>query len=226
MTPQGTTSVDLGERYDLTNAGFVPCVNPSCGWMHGPGYAEQECPSCGSTPEDESAFYSAQGQFAPGGWTRSGLSPTMQGQLAEKIVQDQGEIPGYGPITWWAETYNSPLDGGTKDWGIEVKSANVDAHQQFVVGVDEKTSKNAAAEQMGYKGILGLLVVLDYRRSVADVYAREFTLEPWKGKNGRWSQGLGRFHARNGYHLLEEVPFENPFMSPRHPAPVNPDMPF
>lgn len=226
MTPQGTLSYDLDQRHDLTDTGHVPCVNPSCGWMHSPGQHEQECPQCHSTPADEATFYDPAGSLAPGGWTRSGLTMTSQGQLGEQIVQDLHEIPGYGPITWWATAYNSPLDGGTADWGIEVKTANVDAVQQFVVGKDEKVTKNAAAEDMGYKGILGILVVLDYRRSVADIYAREFTLEPWLGGNGRWSQGIGRYRKQHGYHLVKEQPFTNPFMTPTHPAPQNPEVPF
>lgn len=216
MTP-GTQSVDLQERGQLGNAGFVPCDNPSCSWMHAPGQAEQACPSCGADGAEPSLFN-------PGGWTRAGISMREQGALGEQILRGLGEISGYGPITWWADHYNSPLDAATREWGIEVKTANVDgAAQQFNLGPDERITKNAAAAEAGYKGILGVLVILDYRRSVADIYVKEFTLAPWKGNNGRWYEGVGFYRKNSDYHLVKETPFTNPFMNPQHPAP---DMPF
>jgi hypothetical protein len=62
---------------------------------------------------------------------------------------------------------------------------------------------------MGKKGVLGVLVLLDYRRSVADIYVREYPTE----------QGVGAFRSKSGTHLVKEVPFRNPFLDPHNPAP-------
>jgi hypothetical protein len=35
--------------------------------------------------------------------------------------------------------------------------------------------------------------------------------------------GVGAFRSSNAQHLLAEVPFDNPFMQPEHPAPTTPD---
>lgn len=162
-----------------------------------------------------------------GGGTRIGLGMDVQAQIGENLVAQMGEIPGYGPIVWWhhgGSTAASPLDGATKDWGIEVKTLGYDAlHHRFVPGrVTEKNEKNAHAEDMGKLGVLGVLVLLDYRRSVADVYIQEFPLE----------RGVGTFRSHTGQHLVKEVPFRNPLMDPHDPTPhtqfgsVNPATPF
>jgi hypothetical protein len=224
-TALGTQTNDLDERQQLSQQDFTPCMNPSCGWMHAPGQAAQDCPSCGATEADANDFFPEGTLFAkPGGSTRAGISLTAQGRLGEDIVHGLGELPGYGPITWWSDHYNSPLDGAVGDWGVEVKASNVDnVTQQFVIRPEDRITKNAQAAQMGFKGILGVLVILDYRRSLADIYCREFTLAPWKGNNGRTYQGVGFYRKHSDYKLVEEVPFKNPFLDPSHPAP---DLPF
>lgn len=164
----------------------------------------------------------ARNQFEAGGGTRIGLGMDVQAQIGENLVHDLGTIPGYGQITWWHDggaLGNSPLDGATKDWGIEVKTLGYDtAHHRFVPGrTKEKAHKNEMAAQMNKKGILGVLVLLDYRRSVADIYVREYPL----------GQGVGAFRSTNGEHLVKEVPFKNPLMDPHDPSPtVQPDIPF
>ncbi len=220
---QGYESYDLAERKQLRGVGFTPCINPACAYMHAPGLYEQNCPKCETGPEH---LYDVIGDSlfeSPGGSTRVGLSMKAQGDLGEELVKSLGELPGYGPITWWSEEYTSPLDGACGEWGIEVKSANVDnAAVQFNIGADEKITKNAAAAQAGYKGILAILVVFDYRRSVADIYGREFTLAPW-GRHPTTRQelsGLGFYRANKKYRLLEEIPFQNPFMTPTNPQPT------
>lgn len=149
-----------------------------------------------------------------GGGTRIGLGMDAQAQIGENLVESLHEIPGYGPITWWHQggaTANSPLDGATKDWGVEVKTLGYDAiHHRFVPGRPrEKEDKNQHAADMGKLGVLGVLVLLDYRRSVADIYVQEFPSE----------KGVGAFRSHNGQHLVKEVPFKNPLMDPHDPQP-------
>ena len=189
------------------NGGYYTC--PNCSHSHDflhemPWHGVQEDEM---TPE-------AMEQFSAGGGTRIGLTMDVQGQIGEDLVRDMGEIPGYGPITWWHEggaAVNSPLDGATKDWGVEVKTLGYDAtHHRFVPGrAKEKTAKNEMAAQMNKKGVLGVLVLLDYRRSVADIFVREYPLE----------QGVGAFRTNTAMHLVKEVPFNNPLMDPHDPSP-------
>jgi hypothetical protein len=166
----------------------------------------------------------ARNGFSAGGSTRIGLPMSQQSQIGEDLVANLPEIPGYGPITWWHEggsTTNSPLDGATEDWGVEVKTLGYDAlHHRYVPGrPKEKGDKNAMALRMGKKGILGVLVILDYRRSVADIYAQEHPVIA--DENGVISQGTRAFRSSAGMHLIKEVPFKNPLMDPHHPAPVS-----
>jgi hypothetical protein len=167
-------------------------------------------------------------QFAAGGGTRIGIKMTEQGQLGEDLVAHIGTLGEYGPITWWHEggsSASSPLDGATKDWGIEVKTIGYDAmHHRFIPGDEkEKGNKNDMAQQMGKQGVLGVLVLLDYRRSVADIYAKEMPLGAWAtntpGRQTVTGVGAFRSNAPGILHLVKEVPFQNPLMDPHSPAP-------
>lgn len=156
-----------------------------------------------------------QGGFTAGGGTRIGLGMDVQGQIGEDLVEHLGELPGYGPITWIHEggaTVGSPLDMATAEWGVEVKTLGYDAaHHRFIPGrPSEKHHKNEMAKSMNKKGVLGVLVLLDYRRSMADIYVREFPLE--KG-------GVKTFRSNQGQHLVKSVPFRNPLMDPHDPSP-------
>lgn len=168
----------------------------------------------------------AQHEWAAGGGTRIGITMRDQGQLGEQVVRElgQGNTPftqKYGPITHWSDIYNSPLDGQTRDWGIEVKAIGADAmHHRFVAGSPStKANKNQAALQAGLKGVLAILVILDYRRSVADVYVKEHPLD----------RGIGNFRSNDGQgqHFLASVPFRSPLLDPHDPSPiVHQDIPF
>ncbi|WP_028058362.1 hypothetical protein [Candidatus Solirubrobacter pratensis] len=232
-SPEGQVAGSAQEAATLQQAGFEKCYNPVCDYHIHPDrlathdeYDAFTCPSCRKTYNllDPAPF--AQGRFTPGGRTIVGLSPTEQGRLAENIVKGLGEIPGYGPITWWSDIYNSPLDGGTAEWGIEVKAVAVDAkNHRFIAGrPSEKASKNETAAKMGYKGVLGILVMLDYRRSVADIYVKEM---PLAGVTigGRRFEGIFAYRAHTVPKLIEEVPFRNPFLEPDHPSPTVQDAP-
>lgn len=171
-------------------------------------------------PYDDEEMWQQRQQtgFVPGGTTRIGLSLQEQAQIGEDVIEHLGSLPGYGPIVWWHQggaTAPSPLDGATKEWGIEVKTIGYDAtHHRFIPGSrNEKAQKNAQAKEMGLKGILGILVLLNYRTSEADVYVKPMTLEPWQNVQGKTFTGVSAFRSGAGEHLLERVPFRNPFMS-------------
>jgi len=227
---EGQVAATREEADTLSRAGFQKCYNPVCDFHIHPDrlathdeYDAFDCPSCQKRYNLLETNSFSSGSFSPGGGTIVGLSPTDQGQLAEKLVRDMEEIPGYGPITWWAPEYHSPLDGGTAEWGIEVKAVCIDAkNHRFVPGrPHEKQSKNEQAASMGYKGVLGVLVILDYRRSVADIYVKEMPIGEGKG--------VFAYRAHTVPKLVEEVPFRNPFLEPDHPAPTvssSEDMPF
>lgn len=162
--------------------------------------------------------------YEPGGGTRIGLNMEEQAQIGEDVVHGLGSLPGYGPIVWWHEGHagtNSPLDGATKEWGIEVKTIGYDAtHHRFVPGRGtEKEAKNLQAEEMGLKGILGVLVLLNYRTSEADIYVKEMPITPWTNSTGRTIRGVAAFRSGSGQHLLERVKFKNPFSDPTNGAP-------
>lgn len=157
-------------------------------------------------------------EFNAGGGTRIGIGMKEQAQIGEDLIEQMGELPGYGKITWvhpGGATSASPLDMATQEWGIEVKTLGYDAtHHRFIPGrPEEKQAKNQMAAARGLKGVLGVMVLLDYRRSKADIYVREFPLE----------RGVGTFRSINSQHLVAEVPFNNPFMQPEHPAPHGPN---
>lgn len=149
-----------------------------------------------------------------GGGTRIGMTMGEQAEIGEQLVKSLGEISGYGPIVWWHEggaTSGSPLDGATKDWGIEVKTIGYDAiHHRFVPGrPHEKDAKNQHAVTLGKEGILGILVMLNYRSSKADIYVRAYPTE----------NGVGAFRSINSQQLVAEIPFKNPYMDPASNSP-------
>lgn len=200
-----------GQAHVTNSGGYFTC--PRCQTSHD---LMHDLPWHGVQKEDWDLEHQA---YKAGGGTRIGLPLRDQAQIGEDLVQNLKEIPGYGPIAWvhpGGAISQSPLDMATKDWGIEVKTLGYDAtHHRFIPGrPKEKSDKNQMALAKGLKGVLGLLVILDYRRSVADIYAREFPVDPTTGT------GVGTFRSLNSQHLLAEVPFANPFMDPSHPAPV------
>lgn len=239
LTPQdGVVASDPVQGAQLVNAGYTKCFTSNCDFYISPEVKETiqqsngyyTCPRCRKTydmledvpwhgaPEDVGNFTLGQG-----GGTRIGLSMMDQADIGEDLIHAHG-LPGYGPIVWWHQggaCSKSPLDGATADWGIEVKTIGYDAlHHRFIPGrPKEKASKNQQAAEMGLQGILGVLVLLDYRRSVADVYVKEMPLTPWQDVQGTFRQGVVAYRKNTGLQLLEEIPFQNPFMQPEHPVP-------
>jgi hypothetical protein len=172
-----------------------------------------------------------------GGVRRSGYNVAEVGDIGESVVQSMGHIPGYGDITWWhhgGAASNSPLDGATDEWGIEVKTLDITSlNHRFIAGgrrknddgtiLDEPLSKMQAALEEGKKGVIALLVVLNFYNSTADVYAKEFATEV-----GR----LGHFYTHSsGVKLLARgLSFANSNLDANHPSPdvIRPrdDIPF
>ncbi len=248
---QGKSSpADAGRT--LLAQGWTQCPNPKpinkqgnlCGFWISPQVKAQvehkggyfTCPRCNKSYDlmEELPWHGpvdaeeALGEnFRAGGGTRIGIPLTDQGQIGENLVAKMGQIPGYGPITWWhpgGAGSKSPLDGAVKEWGIEVKTIGYDAeNHRFAPGGESGETtiadKNNMAREMGLKGVLGILVLLDYRRDVADIYLKEMPLERWLTSPGKWTQGVAQFRSNTAQKLVAEVPFENPFKDPNNPTP-------
>lgn len=248
----GARAYSPEEAEELAKSGYEKCYKPGCNFFMSPeaqteiqehpdqGY--YTCPKCQTSWDtmSSSPWHGAPEDylepFSAGGGTRIGLPMDEQAQIGETLIQQHG-LPGYGPIIWWHEgpaAANSPLDGATKDWGIEVKTLSFDVeHHRFVPGTTRyKELKNNQAAEMGLKGVLGVLVLLNFRTSMATVYVKEMPLETWHNSKGKPLNGVATFRSNSGQKLLEEIPFPNPFMDPHHGAPHPPvqqpeeDLPF
>lgn len=209
VSPQAKAKIEQG-------SGYFTC--PKCQRSYD---LMEELPWHG--PEDAEETFGDH--FHAGGGTRIGIPLADQGQIGENLVAQMKEIPGYGAITWWhpgGSAGHSSLDGATPEWGIEVKTISYDAtHHRFAPGGegDYFEDKNKAAAEMGLKGILGLLVVLDYRRDVADIYAKPMPLEPWEFQPGKYTRGIAQFRKNSAQKLVAEVPFQSPYKDPNNPSP-------
>lgn len=240
------------EAEELAKSGYEKCYKPGCNFFLSPETQQEvhdhpdagyyTCPKC-KTSWDTMSHLPWHGApedylepFSAGGGTRIGLSMEEQAQIGEDLIAQHG-LPGYGPIVWWhpgGSGAHSPLDGTTHEWGIEVKTLGFDAeHHRFVPGRPrERELKNAAAAEMGLKGVLGVLVMLNYRTSMASVYVKEMPLGTWHNSQGQALQGVSTFRSNAGQRLLEEIPFRNPFLNPHNNAPHSPqqltgdDLPF
>jgi hypothetical protein len=241
MSDYGVLANSPEEEQQLLRADYQKCHNQLCKFYFSPevtysayqsGQDQISCPHCGFAQHLLQPLGNAQSAegFQPGGRTISGLSLAEQAQIAEDLVEQMGQLPGYGAITWWHQggaTAKSPLDGATADWGIEVKAVNRDAKNlRFIPGrSNEKAAKNAQAAEMGLKGILGVLVLLDYNRSVADIYVKEMPIDTWNpsqradGRGGWGTQGVFAYRHHTGNHLVAEIPFKNPLLDYTNSAP-------
>lgn len=248
----GARAYSPEEAEELEKTGYQKCYKPGCNFYLSPeaqtevqnhpdaGY--YTCPKCKTSWDTMShlPWHGAPEEylepFSAGGGTRIGLSMEEQAQIGEDLVREHG-LPGYGPIIWWhpgGSGSKSPLDGTTKDWGIEVKTLSFDTeHHRFIPGATtDKASKNNAAAELHLQGVLGVLVLLNFRTSMASVYVKEMPLETWHNAQGRPINGVAAFRSNAGQRLLEQVPFKNPFMNPHHIGPTPPqqqpedDLPF
>jgi len=158
-----------------------------------------------------------------------------QGQIGEDLIESWGEIPGYGPILWWHQggsTTNSALDGAVPGWGVEVKTYNTDnVRPRGIINPNDKALKAAAindptlfaskiqdpildkyvAEHPDLKGLLGILILLDFDKGTADVFAHEMPKDPLTGKLAP----SGVQHITRKIVLAEDVPFTSSLPDPR-----------
>lgn len=234
----------------LQQQDFLRCRNPRCEyWISPDEYHDTEneghyfsCPNCKMTYSlvDPTPFYNLQkgaqayGDAGPSFAqdigrdyeTKVGLSMTHQGNIGEEIIKTHPDLPGYGKITWWSTQYNDPIDGGVGDWGIEVKTLCIDVKNHYFVPGSPKRKGDMVqrAKELGFSGILGILVLLNYRTSTAQVYAREMPLGKWTNQQGRTKEGPARWHKDFGQKLLEEFPFKNPFLDPNSAEPQGYDV--
>lgn len=242
---EGQIAQTAEQADQLAHQGFTKCHNQLCDWWISPLAAQQTaeaggaytCPRCGLSYDLNTVVgaYPRENPtaFTPGGTTIAGISLQEQAQIGEDLVEKLGTIPGYGPISWWHQggaISASPLDGACSSpegtWGIEVKTLNADAKNlRFVPGGPKyKAMKNAHAEREGWLGVLGILVLLNYRTGKADMYSRAFPLgasDAWTEGRGHSFpiQGIGAFRHHNSTQFVTEVPFENPLVDPRSPTP-------
>jgi hypothetical protein len=236
------------EALRLQEEGWVKCRNPRCDYWLDPeefdevahGDGQFVCPRCHMSYPflDVAPFGNLdQGAGAASGsgideryddWhdrdrTIVGLPPKDMGDIGENLLKSLGELPEYGEFTWFAsnEAYNDPIDAGIGEWAVEIKTLCIDAkNQRFVIG--EQHRREAVIQraiELGFTAILGVLVVADFRTSVADIYAREMDLGEWKTKGNRPVRGPVNFKKDTAPRLLTQVPFENPFLDPNSPAP-------
>lgn len=136
-----------------------------------------------------------QKQFDPGGNTRVGLTLKDQGDIGEDIIQNLKSLGFWGKIIEWCQHYNAPLDGITSaGWGIEVKTKSTRATKMSFEPGNKKSRarKIAEAERRNLRGILEVLVILDFDISKARIFIKE---RP-RGEDLKfWSIPLGNPYA-------------------------------
>jgi hypothetical protein len=240
--PDGTLPTGPLHAEHLEQQGYQPCRNQLCDHMIAPQVlqnawdthgkdAEHDCTHCGLTQQ----LHRKPG--TPGGGTNSGLSMEEQSQIGEDLVQSLGTLPGYGQIIWWqsgpAAGSNSPLDGLTPEWGIEVKTYNwTNVRKRGIIAPKDKGAKARAVNDPNLfakeredpeldavlhhiqggrlRGLLGILVLLDFETGLADIFAHQME-EPQGGQ----LQPSHIKHITRQVVLAEGVPFTHSLPDPR-----------
>lgn len=151
-------------------------------------------------------------EVSPGGVAHSGISKNEQGRIGEEIVWDLADLGEYGRPYSISDSYHCPLDGATdKNWGIEVKSVSTLTRcHAFAPTKKQKASKDRFARDKGYQGVIGVLVVLDFATSRAEIYLKAMKRVVYFEK------------PKTAF--ATSVPFDNPLLP--QVAVENPDMPF
>lgn len=240
--PDGTLPESLLHAEELEHQGYQQCRNQLCNHMHSPDTLQEvynqggeagvhECGHCGlaQTP------FKRPG--TPGGGTNAGISMEEQSSIGEDLVKGLGDIPGYGRIAWWHEGAaagaQSALDGATIEWGIEVKTYNwTNARKRGIINAKDKVRKaaaindprlfanvvndpklNAVLDKLDFKGLLGVLVLLDFETGKADIFGHEMPKDP---ATGLLNPGSVQ-HITRKFPIAEEVPFAHSLPDPRKP---------
>lgn len=238
--PEGVVAQTPQEAVEYQGQGYEKCRNQLCPFMISPKIlyeAEEDplftCPWCSL------AYDLRKAPGKPGGMTNSGLDLGTFAQIGEDVVEQLGELPGYGPILWMHKggaTSASHLDGAVAEWGLEIKTINwASQNLRAIVSPKDRVTKNRAASdpkwfadvlgdeslaqvlpQLNFHGVLGVLVLLDFFSSMADVYVREMPLSSNIGPKKPHGELQGVIHFRHNVATLvaERVPFENPLPRP------------
>ncbi len=147
------------------------------------------------------------------------IDPHVQDDLGKEIIAQLGSLPGYGAIVWWDKSDKYPLVGTTTQWAIDVRAIdrNDPLHQydyraqKHYPHVTKR--KREFVEHFSLKGILGILVVLDYRTDMAAIHVKEMPIAALENAAYGWT---AKYEMPK---LLENVPFRNPYKDHRSLAP-------
>lgn len=244
------------EKTALEQQGLMKCLNPRCDSFLDPEEQEAawranqyDCPRCLMSyrprsiapfaPDlEDGMWYDDVYPYSPGGRgyeTLVGLTKDQMGKIGENVVGDLKTLGKYGDIEWWTPAYHGRLDGGTNaGWGIEVKAADSTMEDpRFIPGKKgDQERKIEHAIELGYTAILGILPILNFKESVADIYVREMQLGKWTYQDARGhtrtAVGMISFRPQSAFKLFTEVPFESPFLMPGEEPlpPPSQDIPF
>lgn len=240
--PDGTLPDSLLHAEELEGQGYQQCRNQLCNHMHSPDTLQSVYDSGGEQGVHECSHCGlAQTPFkrpgTPGGGTNAGISMEEQSTIGEDLVKAMGEIPGYGRIAWWhggaAAGANSALDGATIEWGIECKTYNwTNARKRGIINAKDKRMKAAAVNdpklfadkvadpklneilgQLDFKGLLGVLVLLDFETGLADIFGHAMPKDPLTGMLAPEDVK----HVTRKFVISEGVPFQHSLPDPRKP---------
>jgi hypothetical protein len=132
------------------------CPNPYCDYnltredINDAEYAGGafQCPQCGWQYDLSPQLYGETRDR-----TRSGMSLAEMGQLGEEVVKqfadENGQIPGIGPIRWESPDYQDPIDLVAGNYALEVKSLHSESYPRFKIAADPSSGKNRSATIQG-----------------------------------------------------------------------------
>lgn len=155
--------------------GFMRCKTPSCSELISREQLLEGIAMCSLGHVIDVTEEERRHLEEPGGYSLVGLSNKAQGDIAELIVQRLKSLGDFGDISEWMGERH-PLDGVTsKGWGIEVKSVNgpMARNHAFTRSTKRATAKkHAEMRKRKLKGLVGVLVILDFGTSEAIIYLR------------------------------------------------------
>jgi hypothetical protein len=236
--PDGTLPESLLHAEELEQAGYQQCRNQLCNHMLSPDTLDSTpvdtnhtCAHCGL----DQMPHKRPG--TPGGGTNAGITMEEQSGIGEDLVKALGEIPGYGRIAWWhggvAAGANSALDGATIEWGSECKTYNwTNVRKRGIINVRDKARKaqaindprifaaevqdpklNEVLNRLDFKGLLGVLVLLDFETGQADIFGHAMPKDP---ETGRLEPEEVK-HITRKFVIAEGIPFTSSLSDPRKP---------
>ena len=215
------------------------CINPKCQHHWTPEeqhslaqYGQIKCPRCGLLQNMEGGVggwedrdHYIEGPYSrgnrPGGGTRSGLSLSEMGNLAQQIVK-RSDLPGFQFKHEFTEN-NWPIDHiwtdqHGNDWGMEIKAAHHQAQPRFKLGDSYERNKKIqyCAENGLRQGLLG--VRMNFATNKADIFHRPQFTDTWIGAPTMRHLGTVDFEDLN--------PFKDPNQIPELPQESDQGLPF